>query len=65
MEVSGQFRAPVALLLGKEPLVPTGYDAGYALEPVWTLCWRENSLPLQEIEPLTQSDHYIMIRTTV
>jgi hypothetical protein len=36
MEVSGQLHAPATLLLGKEPLVPVGYEAGWAPEPVWT-----------------------------
>jgi hypothetical protein len=36
MEVSGQLHAPAALPPGKEPLVTIGYDAGWALEPVWT-----------------------------
>jgi len=34
-EVSGQFNAPAALSRGKEPLVPIGYEAGWALGPVW------------------------------
>jgi len=40
MEVSGQLHAPAALPLGKEPLVPTEYEAGWDPEPVWTW-WRE------------------------
>jgi hypothetical protein len=36
MEVSGQFHAPAALPPGKEPLVPTGEEAGWAPEPFWT-----------------------------
>jgi hypothetical protein len=34
---SGQLHAAVALPPGKEPLVPIGYEAGWAPEPVWTL----------------------------
>jgi len=36
MEVSGQLHAPAALPPGKEPLVPIGYEAGWAPEPFWT-----------------------------
>jgi hypothetical protein len=38
MEVSGQLHAPAALLLGKDPLVPVGFEAGWAPEPFWTRC---------------------------
>jgi len=31
MEVSGQLHAPAALLPEKEPPVPTGWEAGWAL----------------------------------
>jgi hypothetical protein len=41
MEVSGQLHAPVALLPGKEPLVPIGQEAGWAPEPFWMRWWRE------------------------
>jgi hypothetical protein len=52
MEVSGQPHAPVALLARKEPPVPTGYDAGWASEPVRKI-WKENKnlLSLSGIEP--------------
>jgi len=33
MEVSGQLHAPSALLPGKEPLVPIGYEAEWDPEP--------------------------------
>jgi len=36
MEVSGQLQTPTALLPGKELLVSTGKEAGWAPEPVWT-----------------------------
>jgi hypothetical protein len=35
MEVSGQFHAPTALLLSKEPLVAIEYVAGWAIGPAW------------------------------
>jgi hypothetical protein len=34
MEMSGQFHTPAALPPGKELPIPTGYEAGWALEPV-------------------------------
>jgi hypothetical protein len=39
MEVSGQLHGPAAL-----PSVPTGQEAGWAPEPIWTLWSREKSL---------------------
>jgi len=36
MEVSGQLHAPVGLSPGKKILVPIGYEAGWAPEPLWT-----------------------------
>jgi hypothetical protein len=41
MDVSGQLHAPAALPPGKEPLVPTELEAGWAPEPFWTRWWRE------------------------
>jgi len=41
MEVGGQLHAPVALPRGKEPLVPLGWEAGWAPEPFWMQWWRE------------------------
>jgi hypothetical protein len=38
MGVSDQLHAPAALLPGKKPLVPIGWDARWAPEPVWTQC---------------------------
>jgi hypothetical protein len=43
MEVSGELDAPAALPPGEEP---TGQEAGWAPEPVWTLWRRETSLVL-------------------
>jgi hypothetical protein len=44
--VSGQILTLVSLPLGKEPLVPTGQEAGWKPAPVLTLFF-----PLPEIEP--------------
>jgi hypothetical protein len=43
MEVSGQLHAPAALPPGKPP-VPSGYEAGWAPEPVWALWSGEKAL---------------------
>jgi hypothetical protein len=43
MEMSGQLRAPVTLPPGKESLVPSGYGAEWAPEPVWILRRRDKS----------------------
>jgi hypothetical protein len=42
MEVSVQLHVLAALLPGKPTRVPNGQEAGWAPEPVWTLCVREN-----------------------
>jgi hypothetical protein len=34
--VSGQLQAPASLPPGKDPVVPTGYEAGWAPKPFWT-----------------------------
>jgi hypothetical protein len=39
MKVSSQLYALSVLPLEKEPLIPIGYEAGWATESVWTL-WR-------------------------
>jgi len=44
MEMSGQPQAPATLLPGREPLVPTGEEAGWNPEPVWKL-WRRGKFP--------------------
>jgi hypothetical protein len=41
MDVSGQLHDPAALPPGKDPLVPTGQEAGWAPEPFWTRWFRE------------------------
>jgi hypothetical protein len=41
MEVSDQLHATATLVPGKEPLVPTGWEDGWAPEPVWNRCRRE------------------------
>jgi hypothetical protein len=53
MEVSGQLNAPAALLPGKQPLVPIGYYARWAPEPVWTRWWREKFSAPSGLEPPT------------
>jgi len=45
MEVSGQLHASAALLPGKESLVPIGWEAWWAPQPVWTRWWREKFQP--------------------
>jgi hypothetical protein len=41
MEMSGQLHTLATLYPGKEPLVPIGYEAGWAPEPFWMRWWRE------------------------
>jgi hypothetical protein len=41
MEVSSQLHAPATLPPGKEPLLPIGYEAGWASEPFGTRWCRE------------------------
>jgi len=48
MEVNGQLHDPAALPPGKEPLVPTGWEAGWAPEPVCTR-WRAEKFPALDI----------------
>jgi hypothetical protein len=49
LEVSGQFNAPIALPLGKEPQVPIGYEVGWTLELVWTTWRGEKSSPESKV----------------
>jgi len=51
MEVSGQLHAPAAVPPGKEPLVPTGKQAGWAPEPAGRGGVEKNSQPLSRPEP--------------
>jgi hypothetical protein len=48
----GQLHAPVALLPGREPSVPIGYEAGLTPEPVWKL-WRKEKflVPTENLTP--------------
>jgi len=52
MEVSDQLHALAALPLGKEPMVPTGQETGWAPEAVWTQWKKKNSQPLWGIKSL-------------
>jgi hypothetical protein len=45
MEVSGQLHAPAALPSAKEPLIPIGWEAGWAPKPVWMRWWKKFSAP--------------------
>jgi len=49
MEVSGQLHAPKALPPWKESLIHTGYEAGWAPEPVWKRWRRKAPCPCGEI----------------
>jgi len=53
--LSGQLHAPAALSLGIYPPVPSGKEAGWASELVWTWWQREKSLPLPGIKPWSSS----------
>jgi hypothetical protein len=44
-------RADSALPPGKGPPVPTGQEAGWAPEPVWTQTYRKSPLVCAGIEP--------------
>jgi hypothetical protein len=50
MEVNGGVHSPAALPLGKEPLTPIGWEAGWAPEPVWTMRRKEKFFSLPGIE---------------
>jgi len=41
MEVNDQLHAPAALSPGNELLLPTGYEAGWAPEPVRMRWWKK------------------------
>jgi hypothetical protein len=56
MEVSGQLHAPAALPPGQEPLVPIGYEAGWAQSRSGRGGEEKNSQPPPGIEP-QNNDH--------
>jgi hypothetical protein len=47
----GQLHTPAASALVKQRLVPIGYEAGWAPEPVWTLWRREKSYLCRDTNP--------------
>jgi hypothetical protein len=51
MDVCGQPHATATSPAGKEPLIPTGKEAGWAPKPVWTQWRKKKSLPLPGLEP--------------
>jgi hypothetical protein len=52
MEMNGHLHAPGPLLPGKEPPIPIGYEAEWALEPVWTRWSREKFRdPAKDLKP--------------
>jgi hypothetical protein len=53
MEASGHLHVPAALPPGKEPVVPIGWEAGRAPEPVWTR-WCLPGLEPPIIQPVAQ-----------
>jgi hypothetical protein len=60
MEVSGQFHAMAALLLGSEPLVPIGQEVEWAPEPnLDSMAGRKNiAVPTDNRTPVVQSIAY-------
>jgi hypothetical protein len=65
MEVIGQPHAPLALLLGKEPLMPIEKKAGWAPEPVWTFGRSEKSLTPAGIQTPNHPAHKLVIVLTM
>jgi len=51
MDMNGQLHAAATLLPGKESLVPTGLEAGWGPETVWTRCEENKSQPCRESIP--------------
>jgi hypothetical protein len=51
MEVSGELHAPAALPPGKKAQMSITYEAGWAPEPVRSLCRREKFISLAEYQP--------------
>jgi hypothetical protein len=50
MKMSGQLHDPATFPPKKELPVPSGYDAGWAPEPVWTLWSIDKFIPFAGIE---------------
>lgn len=42
IETSGPFPVTAAILLGKQALVPTEYEDGWATDIVWIICGSES-----------------------
>jgi len=59
-----QLHAPANLFPGKEPPAATGYEAGWAPEPVWKQKRRENipSLPRTGNEPRSLLEYNSKVR---
>jgi hypothetical protein len=55
VEVCGHLHAPAALPPGREPLVPIGWEAGWAPEPFWTRVKRNIPSPRRKSNPRTVS----------
>jgi hypothetical protein len=56
MGMDDWLHAPAALPLEKEPLVPSGYKAVYAVEPIWTLWKKKKYLrPFRNRTPAVKS----------
>jgi hypothetical protein len=49
LEMNDQLHLPPTLPPGKNPMISTEQEAGWALEPVQTL-WRKISCPSQELK---------------
>jgi hypothetical protein len=66
MDVSGQLHVPTVLPPGKEPLVPTGYEAGWVPEPFWT-CWWSEKFPAptgnRTLQPRSSGSYLVAIPT--
>jgi hypothetical protein len=64
MELSGQCLVLVVLYPpGKEPPEPTGWEAEWATEPIWTQRLEENFAPVRDLTLVDQSIVSITIIT--
>jgi hypothetical protein len=54
MEVNGQFHAPTALPLGKEPSLLIWLEVAWAAEPDWTVWNKESLAPAGNRAPAIQ-----------